>query len=154
MLARRKKVEILKALTGNVQQVGQLCPNCWLGLLQTAPVDGETATSYTEVTGQGYSRTLLGEYNQGSVSNNKITVAFDETEGNVVATNSSTIIIAECETGDWSAATYFGLFGSDAGNDLIAWGKLKDSQGHDYTLQPAAGEIPVIRKNQLKITID
>lgn len=158
MLAIRKKKDLLKCLTGNQQQVGSLCPNCFLGLLTAAPNDTETSTTFSEVPTEiegvltGYERTFIGEYEQGSTHDNKMTVEI--VEGEVVATNNSSIFCGECINGNWGTATYFGLFNGKNSNDLVAWGQILDSEGEPTTLQPQAGEVPVIRVGQLKITIE
>lgn len=158
MIATYAKVKILKGLTGNESGTAALCPNCFMGLLTSAPVDDMTVTAYptySEVStdGTGYERAFIGEYSQGSYSDNKIEVKV--IDGVTTAINKNSIYFGECvDDSKWAAATYFGLFNSATDGNLVAWGMIVDEDGQPKSLKPAVNSVPVIRAGQFKITLE
>lgn len=158
MISTSVKNSILNAMLGKTNSIS-IASECWLGLLTSAPAS-EAATEYAEVQSvtsgvdNGYARTQLGAAN--SQSSQKMTV------NGGVATNQDAIFLCECleHTGvadyplnPWGTATHFGIFTAKTGGSLIAWGKILNAAKEEAPITAEAGQIPVIRKNQLEISI-
>lgn len=155
MIANIFKKQVIQTIIGKTYSGYLSNQQCWIGLLKEAPVDSPTAAAYptyAEVTGTGYARSFLNEYNSGSVDTDKISIKIED--GKIIAKNDDTIFIAECEEANWDTATYFGLFSAKTDGNLMAWGQILDSEGQAASITPTAGQIPVIRKDQLKITLE
>lgn len=169
MVSKKVRVNILKAMTGKSNTIS-IASSCWLALLTAEPVDtnANNAPSYVEVPRQvasggtnydtGYTRTFLSPQNASDTQ--KIEVKCDATTQNIpTAINVDAIYTCECLQvpeieHPWGTATYFGIFTSATGGELVAWGQILNESGEVTPITPASEQIPVIRKNQLKITIE
>lgn len=158
MISTNTKDTILKLMLGKTSSAS-IASNCWLGLLTAAPTT-EAGTDYQEVVSQtlgvdnGYARTQLGNYND--TSSQKMTVSGG------VATNQDAIFLCECleheeipsyPENPWGTATHFGIFTAKTGGTLVAWGRILNKAKEPTPITAQPGQIPVIRKNQLEISI-
>jgi hypothetical protein len=79
---------------------------------------------------------------------------FDTTvQDTIVAYNTNTIYFDEA-TADWTsdaALKYFGLCESSTASNCFAYGELLDGDGNPTTILVNKGQLPIIRKNMLKI---
>lgn len=159
MLSKSTKNTILRQLLGQTNST--VASTCYLGLLHAEPTEDATGVHYDEATSitsggieTGYERTMLGTANQSATY--KMNIEDGE------ALNKDVIYLAECleseEAGypehPWGECTYFGLFTAKTNGTLLAWGRLLDKNGDPVTINPTWNQIPVIRKEQLEITIE
>lgn len=178
MISKTVKENILRAMLGISGSVS-IASNCYLGLLTDISVDEDGNPSATEVPTDfeftiqeqyqapilssvptGYSRTLIGldrtpETQKMSVSKGK-------------ATNKDAIMTCEClkqvlpesatteyPEHPWGEIRYFALYAAKTGGQPVAWGKILDEETKEpITLNPGWKEIPVIRVNQLNLTLE
>lgn len=110
----------------------------YLGLSTTAP--SRDGTGFTEPSGNnGYKRVLLGMNGQNS----------SQKMGNASAggiKNSDTVYFPEA-TGSWGTCTHYLLFDHATTGNLLAYGKLTDN------INPVNGTVPLIRVNELQMTL-
>ena len=92
-------------------------------------------------TGKGYQRYVYSYALDTSV------------QDTIVAYNTNTIYFDEA-TADWTsdaALKYFGLCESKTSTNCFAYGELLDGDGNPTTILVNKGQLPIIRKNMLKI---
>jgi hypothetical protein len=136
MLTNYSSNQILSNLCGKSSNIS-LGANSYVGLSTTTPsADG---TNFTEPTGNGYARVLLGASGQSYAQ--KMGTA---TAGAI--TNTEIIYYPEA-TGSWGTITYFGIFSAQSGGQLLAYGALTTS------IAPTANTIPIIRAGELDISL-
>jgi hypothetical protein len=126
---------IIRAMTGRAQNVS-IASECYIGLFSSAP----SADGSNEITGAGYARTLIGNY-QSSGSQ-----VMGDVDSSGTATNVSTIFFPEAE-GNWGTVTHFALFSSKSGGSPHLWGALTSS----VTIN--AGYVPIFKPGSLSITL-
>lgn len=134
-LSRKCIRDILKTMTGKTSSVS-IAGTCYIGLLTAAPSHDENDNVvYTEVSGTGYERTLLGSQS-ASVSQ-----AMDEASDEGTTTNTMNIMFPEAET-DWGSVTHFALFNTKTGGEPHLWGALTTpvniSTGYVALFKPGA----------------
>ena len=127
---------ILEGMSGKTNMFSQY--GIFLGLSTTAP--SRDGTGYTEPpASNGYKRTLIGAYGQGSTYKMGTPSA-----GGIK--NTDTIYFPEA-TGSWGTCTHYLLFDSSTEGNLLAYGPLTDA------ITPVNGTVPLIRIEELQMTI-
>lgn len=127
---------ILNQMTGKA--TGGILPTCYLGLSSTVPNDD--GTNFSEPSGGGYARVLLGASAQ-SLTQKMGTPANRATE------NVEIIYFPET-TAQWSGLTRWGLFTSASGGTPEIWGTLT---GGPITIP--SGYIPLFRVGSFGLSI-
>ena len=136
MLTYNGANSLLNMLCGRTQNYSY--PNVYVGLSTTAPDRG--GSGYTEPSSAaGYSRVLLGTYNQAATQ--KMGAA------NLGASSNTDIIYFPEATGSWGTCTHFLIFSAATDGVLIAYGALTDE------IAPVAGTVPIIRVGDLTMAI-
>lgn len=100
----------------------------YVGLSTSTP--SRDGTGYTEPSGNGYERVLLGVYNQ----------TYTQKMGtpSLGSVNNSEEIHFKAATGAWGTCTHFLLFNAATGGTLLAYGQLTDE------ISPIADTVPII----------
>lgn len=133
MLSFYKANQLLTDIIGNKSG-----SSTYLGLSKTAP--NRDGTGVTEPDGSaGYERTLLCMGSQ-SATNKMNTPSVGEVK------NKEVIYFPEA-TGAWGTCTYYVLYDAKTGGNLIAYGALSTS------ISPVAGVVPLIRVDELQMTL-
>ena len=128
--------KVLQALCGKTSSI-TLGQTAYVGLSTTAPT--AAGGNVTEPSGNGYSRVMLGNYNQSytqKMSN----------PANGAITNSEIIYYLEA-TGSWGTITHFCIYDAPTNGNLLAFGALTDP------ITPTANTIPIIRVGELDISL-
>ena len=127
---------ILNQLTGRANN--GILASCYLGFSSTAPNDD--GTNFTEPSGGGYSRPLIGTSSQpatfkmGEPSNRHI--------------ENDEIIYAPETTAQWTDLRYWGFFTTATGGTPEIWGSLT---GGPITIP--SGYIPLFRVGEFGMTL-
>lgn len=100
----------------------------YVGLSTTTP--SRDGTGYTEPSGNGYERVILGVHNQ----------SYTQKMGtpNLGSVTNSEEIHFKSATGAWGTCTHFLLFNAATGGTLLAYGQLTDE------ISPIADTVPII----------
>lgn len=126
---------ILDGLGGRSSLFGS---SIYLGLSTTAP--SRDGTGYTEPSADyGYKRSLLGMSSQ--TTSQKMGMA---SAGGIK--NNDTVYFPEA-TGNWGSCTHYLIFDAATGGNLLAYGTLTN------TINPTNGTVPLIRTEELQMTI-
>ena len=143
-MSQECKSQIMKNMTGRASQIS-IASNCYIGLLSAAPgyerVDYELVYLTHELSGEGYKRMLIGNYQAAN------THAMSDIDENGTSVNTETIFFPEAEE-DWGRASYFALFNSEDGGAPHLWGALTSA----VTIN--AGYVPIFKPGSLSITIN
>ena len=122
--------------------------NCHIALLKNRP-----STNSSGYFSEGGEPSTTAGYTRYRYSYN---ITTDTTNNTVTAINNATIYFDEA-TADWTTGSeklrYFALCeSSEAGsNSYIAYGELLDSDGNPTEITVTTGQLPIIRKNMLKV---
>jgi hypothetical protein len=106
-------------------------PTIYVGLCSADPTDAGTGSACNELSGNGYARVA--------------TAASDWDAASGGALDNATAITFPEASGDWTAATHFGLFDALTSGNLLAHGSLSQSktvQSGD-TASFAAGDLDI-----------
>ena len=71
----------------------------------------------------------------------------------VIARNNQILYFPEA-TGPWGSLSYFCIFDAATNGNLVAYAPILDDQGQPTTISPVINTIPIVRKNQLQISLD
>lgn len=167
---------ILKHLTGGLRNSGNsagivLTADCYIGLFTDIPYDLENdadraacnlGTGFhneVEAGANGYERQLIGKgANENNASSWFNKIGIDNTPAKAVdgkCENVDLIYFPEVlQEQGWGEISYVGLFDSKTNGKLLAYAHLKDEDGNDTTILPNKGELPIIRKKQLKLELN
>lgn len=126
--------KILEGIGGRTSMVANAV---YIGLSTTSP--SRNGTGFTEPSGNGYKRVLLGQ--SGQSTSLKMGTA---SAGGIK--NSETVYFPEA-TGSWGTCTHYLLFDALTGGNLLAYGTLTDS------ITPTSGTVPLIRVEELQMTL-
>lgn len=162
---------ILKHLTGGFRNSGSgmlVTTDCYIGLFTGIPYDLENDADraacnlgtgfHNEIAAgdNGYERQLIGK----GGDDNRASSWFNKIGANNQPANA---VDGKCENVDliyfpevlqeWGEISYVGLFDSKTNGKLLAYAHLKDEDGNDTTILPKVGELPIVRKNQLKLEL-
>jgi hypothetical protein len=110
---------------------------CALGTSATAPIPA--GTGFTEVSGNGYARVLIGA--RGQTATLKVTAASAGASANDVQ------IHFPKATGVWGVVRYFGIYGSAVSTTLLAYGTLTAD------IEPDTPDVPIIEIGDLTLTL-
>lgn len=137
-LSRNYVRSILNTMTGKSSSA-YIASTCYIGLLTADPSHDENGNVvYTEVSGTGYERMLLGS------ASAPIAQAMGEVTDEGTTTNTLNILFPEAES-DWGTVTHFALFNTKEGGEPHLWGALKNpitiSTGFVGLFKPGALEI-------------
>lgn len=127
---------LLNQLTGKA--AGGILPTAYLAFFSSPPNDD--GTGFTEISGGGYARILIGRYDQsatqkmGAPSNRHI--------------ENSEIIYGAETTAQWAGITHWGLFTSATGGTPEIWGAIT---GAPVTIP--SGYIPLFRVGSFEIDL-
>ena len=140
----------------------------YVALSQTLPnhayeTQGTDDTGVTEPSGGGYARVALALYGQSysyemtQANDGEITNGTPGSTG----TNSGDIVYFPEVTGTagdhpWGTLKWFCIFDSQTGGNLLAFAPICDENGQplENGITPEVGQLPIIRKGQLRISID
>lgn len=128
--------KVLQALCGKEQSI-VLGQTAYVGLSTTTPT--AAGGNVTEPSGNGYSRVMLGNYNQS------YTQKMGSPSGGAI-TNTEIIYYPEA-TGAWGTITHFCIYDASINGNLLAFGELTDP------IAPTANTIPIIRVGELDISL-
>lgn len=128
--------KVLQALCGKANSL-TLGQTAYVGLSTTAPT--VAGGNVTEPSGNGYSRVMLGNYNQS------YTQKMGTPSGGAIS-NTEIIYYPEA-TGAWGTITHFCIYDAPTGGNLLAFGALTTS------ITPTANTIPIIRVGELDISL-
>lgn len=139
-LSRKCMRDILKTMTGKTTSVS-IAGTCYIGLLTAEPSHDENDNVvYTEVSGNGYARVLLGDQS-ASVSQ-----AMGEASDEGTTTNTLNILFPEAEA-DWGSVTHFALFNVKTGGEPHLWGALTEP------VTISSGYVALFKPGSLSITL-
>lgn len=113
----------------------------YLGLLTSAPADDGT---YTETSGDNYSRVLLSQYISGSYNATSLTNLIQISDGKI--TNHKEIKFDQCLSAWTGPITHLGLFTAAEGGELIAYSEL------ETPITPVVSHIINLLKEDLEVT--
>lgn len=113
----------------------------YIGLSTTTPnsAKGENNWNFTEPSGNGYSRQMIGTKNQSA--------SYAMGEANGKASTNVKQIAFEQATGAWGTLTYAGIFDAATGGNLLWFGALTAS------IAPTTGHIAVIAAGDLDLSV-
>lgn len=136
MLTKYTKELFLKQLGGLVSGT-----SCYIALSTTAPNENASNYNVTEPHSTlGYSRQVFRTTStSGSQGSGYI-------DANGALSNNDIIYFGEA-SGSWGTITHFCLFSAKTGGNLLAYGTLSS------TISPTAGTVPLIRADEIKITL-
>ncbi len=138
MITQATANTILNAFFGKAQSIN-IASTCYIGLSTTQPT--ATGDNFTEPAAlTGYSRTLIGMYNQGSTQ-----MMDSASEGTI--SNGSNIIFFPEATATWGTISYFGIFTSKSDGKPIMWGALTTP------ISVPSGYIPIFRAGALNVSL-
>lgn len=154
--------QILNAIGGRNSGVN-LSYSRYVALSSSEPNHASTGpsdTGVTEPSGGGYERVLLG--NSSYSYTQKMTAASqgEITNGTPGVSGGDIIYFPEVTgtAGDhpWGTLKWFCIFDNQTGGNLLAYAPICDEEGHplDEGITPEVGQLPIIRKGQLRISID
>lgn len=139
-ITNAKANSILTQLIGKTSTHTQI----WAGLHNGAQAPTKEGT-FQEPSGDGYSRTLIGYYNQPATYKMG-------TPSEAAVTNEETVFFSEVRdgtgTGAWGTCTHVLLFDAQTGGNLLAFDALENP------LNPVDGDVPLIRVGDLTIHIE
>lgn len=132
-LSRNCMRSLLRNMTGKSQQIS-IASTCYIGLLTADPThDDNDNVVFAEVTGPGYERVLIGNY-QAAVSQ-----ALSDPSDDGTTANTLSILFPEAED-DWGTVTHFALFSAKESGEPHLWGALTSpvtiSQGYVALFKP------------------
>ena len=164
MLTYAAANNILKALLGEISSI-TLASRCYVGLSHTDPGRDGAGLSEPEITHEGhptgYQRQLIGDSNYTSSPLRKMYMPGQTEEGTKwdgKTENRDIIYFPEVlDTGEehpWGTVKYFCIFSAETGNNLLAYSRIVDDEGEPQDLTPEVGQLPIIRKHQLKIELE
>lgn len=166
MLTYNAANNILKALLGETSSI-TLASRCYVGLSHTDPGRDGTGLSEPETIHEGnptgYKRQLIGDSSYASSPLRKMYMLGQTEEGikwDGKTENRDIIYFPEVlNTGEehpWGTVKYFCIFSSETGGreNLLAYSKIVDDEGEPQDLTPEVGQLPIIRKHQLKIELE
>ena len=136
MLTYNGANSLLNMLCGRTQSYSY--SNVYVGLSTTAPDRGGSGFSEPPASA-GYSRVLLGNYNQAATQ--KMGPANLGT-----STNTDILYFPEATT-TWGTCTHFLIFSAATDGVLIAYGALTNE------ISPVSGTVPIIRVGDLDMSI-
>ena len=127
--------QVLNGLIG--KSTGPLS-NCYIALSTTAPnADG---TNFTEPSSSaGYARSIIG------LSGTTATQVMSAPSAG--ATSNTSIIFFPEATDSWGTVTYFGLYSSQTGGNLVLYGTLTNP------IAVAANYVPLFRVGNFSLTL-
>ena len=105
----------------------------YMALFSSAPSDGASGVTFTELGGSGYARAALS-LAMGNAANRSIT-------------NAEIIYFPEAES-DWGTATHFGIFDAKTGGQPIIYGAL------DAPVTVPVNYVPLFRVGQFNLTLN
>lgn len=138
MIVKNISNNILNAFFGRTGSV-TLAQTAYIGLSTTTP--DSSGGNFTEpATSAGYSRTLIGNYNQAS------TQLMDAAADGSISNAHNIIFFPEATT-TWNTITHFGIFTAKTGGTPILWGALSSN------INVPAGYIPIFRAGSLTVSL-
>lgn len=138
MITQSTANSILNAFFGR-SQYASLASTCYIGLSTTTP-DAAGANFTEPAAGTGYSKVLIGTYNQANTQ-------MMDAASNGTISNSSNIIFFPEATAAWGTITHFGIFTSKTATTPIMWGALSTS------IAVPSGYIPIFRAGALNVSL-
>ncbi len=138
MITQATANSILNAFFGRTNSI-TLGATCYIGLSTSTP--SATGGNFTEPNeSTGYSKVLLGNYNQSNTMLMEAAV-----DGSIC--NSNNIIFFPEATAAWGTITHFGIFISKTSSVPIMWGALSSS------ISVPSGYIPIFRAGALTVSL-
>lgn len=119
----------------------------YLALSSTEPQ--KDGTGVTEPIGNGYERKLIGNYAQ------TMTQMMGEPNEGVIENDEEIHFLSA--TGSWGELKYVCIYTAKENGNLVAWGILGetvDGEWQEKSISPVADTVVVIRKGDLKISIE
>lgn len=121
--------------------------NVYLGLSKTTPVDDGTTTTFTEPSGNGYARVLVGNYQQPE------TLMFGAASNGSITNNKQ--IKFDMATGAWGECTHGLLL--DSSGHVLAFAELGYYSGSTFVpdhISPVANSVPLIQVGGITFSLD
>jgi hypothetical protein len=141
---------ILQMFNGELNYFSLPTNKVMVGLLEGVPTFDETTATYTELSGDGYYRVLLGEWRTLSGSDQNTTLKMNESVDGE-SENSDFVFFPE-PSATWNECSHFALFTDDTGGELLCFSSiLNPVDDTPMTITPTVGEVPLIRKSDLLI---